>query len=140
MQNDFTKQDAIALRNSCVCLQTRDRARFLTQEYDRIMAPSGLRITQFSFMSILLAGPASIGDLAEAVGIDRTTLTRGLALLQRDEYITLEGGHDARTHVAALTEHGKRATQQAFALWKRAQAQYATSDTEKHNKGNMERV
>jgi len=138
MQTTFTQQDAIALRNSCACLQTRAKARFLTQEYDRILAPSGLRITQFSFMSILLTGSTTIGALAEIVGIDRTTLTRGLALLERGNYVVLEGGdHDARTRIAALTPRGTRATRQALVLWRQAQAQYAGADVE-NNEGRMQ--
>lgn len=121
-----TIQDISTIRSSCACLQARGKARFLTEEYDRIMAPSGLRITQFNLVAPLLVGPCSMSDLAKAAAIDRTTLTRNLRPLERKGFVTLHDGKDARTHIAALTAKGGRAATQAFSLWKVAQAQYAT--------------
>lgn len=125
------------MQASCACLQARGKARSLTQAYDRILAPSGLKITQFSLVSILLAGPSTIGELAEAVNIDRTTLTRGLAPLEREGFITINDGTDARMRVIALTDYGKATTLKAVSLWKLAQAQYADCGTE-NNKENGE--
>ncbi len=125
-QSTFTKQDILDMHSACACLQSRRKARSLTQEYDRILAPSGLKLTQFSLVSILLAGPLTIGELAEAVEIDRTTLTRGLMPLERDGYITLEDGpQDARQRIATLTTKGVHLTRQALELWKKAQGLYA---------------
>jgi DNA-binding MarR family transcriptional regulator len=124
----FSKQEILRLQASCACLQARSKARSLTEEYDRILAPSGLRITQFSLLSVLLAGPSTISELADAVNIDRTTLTRGLMPLQRDGYVAFEDGKDARKHIVALTAKGIRMTKEALELWKQAQALYAPSN------------
>jgi len=124
----ISREEISDMHASCVCLQTRSKARFLTQAYDRILAPSGLKITQFSVLSVLLAGPLTIGEIADLVDIDRTTLARNLMPLQRDGYVTLNGGQDARTRIMTLTTKSVRATEQAFKLWKQAQAIYAAPE------------
>jgi DNA-binding MarR family transcriptional regulator len=62
---------------------SRRAARAIARAFDRQLRPHGIRTTQFSLLAILeLKGPQSIGSLADAVGADRTTLTRNLALLE----------------------------------------------------------
>ncbi len=69
----------------CLCLHTRRTARLLTQFYDEALRPSGLRITQFLLMAAIHeAEPITHQPLADILGMDRTTLTRNLALLGRD--------------------------------------------------------
>jgi len=121
----MTKEEILSIRNDCECLQTRSRARKLTQAYDEIMAPSGLRITQFSAVSVLLAGDLTINELSTAIDIDRTTLTRNLVSLERDGFVTIASGDDARKRVVSLTGRGTMAAQKAYELWKKAQAMYA---------------
>jgi len=89
------------------------------------MAPSGLRITQFSAVSVLLAGDLTINELSTAIDIDRTTLTRNLVSLERDGFVTIASGDDARKRVVSLTGRGTMAAQKAYELWKKAQAMYA---------------
>ena len=64
---------------ACVCGRLRRAARALTQLYDDTMAPSGLRVTQFSLMRTLARrGPTRITDLAREALLDRTALSRNL--------------------------------------------------------------
>ena len=68
----------------CNCLAVRQAARRVTQFYDRFLAPSALRTTQFSILSWLSrAGPMSIHALAQAMVMDRTTLGRNILPLER---------------------------------------------------------
>lgn len=120
-----SKQSILAQHASCACTQARNTARYLTQKYDSELAPSGLKITQFNPLSILLAGPQTMSALAGDVGIDRTTLNRVLMPLERDGYVVTMDGKDARTRVIELTTKGRHATLQALDLWKQAQARYA---------------
>jgi hypothetical protein len=59
----------------CNCLALRQAARQVTQFYDRFLAPSGVRATQYSILAKLKrAGPMSINALAADMVMDRTTL------------------------------------------------------------------
>src|SRR5438874_13751675 len=69
----------------CVCSTLRMVSRAVTQLYDDILRPSGLRVTQFSILAtIARSGEAHLRQLEAALAIDQTTLTRSLSLLQRD--------------------------------------------------------
>src|SRR5215470_14944205 len=60
-------------------------SRAVTQLYDDILRPSGLRVTQFSVLAtIACSGEANLRQLEAGLAFDQTTLTRSLTLLQRD--------------------------------------------------------
>src|SRR5882672_12715122 len=72
----------------CVCSTLRMVSRAMTQLYDGILRPSGLRVTQFSTLAtIARSGEANLRQLEVALAIDQTTLTRSLNLLERDRMI-----------------------------------------------------
>lgn len=109
----------------CLCLHARRTARLLTQFYDDALRPSGLRITQFLLLSaIQQAQPVSHQALADILGMDRTTLTRNLALLERDGLaVIVKGTHDKRENYIRLTSAGQNAVQRAMPQWEQAQQQ-----------------
>ena len=65
--------------SNCLCFNLRKAARALTQTYDAALKPAGVTAPQFALLSTLAGyGPVSLSDLAAALGMDRTTLTRNL--------------------------------------------------------------
>lgn len=127
MKQTTSIDDILSIRDTCECLQARSRAHLLTQAYDEIMAPSGLRITQFNVVSVLMAGGLTMKELSIATEIDRTTLTRNLLPLEREGLVAITGGggDDARKRIVSLTDTGRRATEKAYILWQQAQAIYS---------------
>jgi DNA-binding MarR family transcriptional regulator len=108
---------------SCTCFNLRKAARAVTQLYDEFLRPANLRATQFSLLSVLAqAGTVSIGDLAEAAVMDRTTLKRNLELLERDGLVRIRPGADARVREVSLTPAARKRLVAAIPLWTRAQA------------------
>ena len=97
--------------------------RAVTQLYDDALRPSGLRVTQFSILAVLARmGAASVGELAGALAIDQTTLTRAIALLERGGLAERAPHADARVKSMRLTARGRVALGAARPLWERAQA------------------
>ena len=108
---------------TCACFNIRKAARAVTQLYDDMLRPTGLRTTQLTLLMLLRGhGPMSINRLADAAVTDRTTLTRNLAILEERELVRIRLGEDARVRVAELTEAGDEAVEAAFPLWQKAQA------------------
>lgn len=107
----------------CLCLASRRAARTITREFDQALRPQGLRATQFTLLATLqLAGPTSIGDLAELLSADRTTLTRNLAVAEHRGLVTLRTAHaDARSRIAAITPRGSRTLTAALPTWRKTQ-------------------
>jgi len=106
----------------CLCLASRRAARALTRAFDRHMRPHGIRATQFSILTnLMLRGPLPIGELAEFLGVERTTLTRNLALVEAEGWVDIRPGEDARARVVAVTKKGRAAVTSALPAWRKAQ-------------------
>lgn len=109
----------------CNCGMLRQAARHVTQLYDRHLAEEGLRATQFSVLAKLEnLGPLSIGELAHAMVMDRTTLGRAIRPLERDSLIEIALTEDRRRRSLRLTQAGKEKLQRAFVKWREAQSEF----------------
>jgi DNA-binding MarR family transcriptional regulator len=107
----------------CLCLASRRAARALTRAYDRRLRAEGIRATQLSVLVMLaLRGPTRMGVLADALGLERTTLTRNLALLEKKKWVKVRAGDDARARIVELTAMGRRKAEIAVPAWREAQA------------------
>src|SRR6266404_3876578 len=116
-----TRQDLGRL-SPCVCNTLRMASRAVTQLYDDVLRPSGLRVTQFNILAMIARmGEASLKQLEDALAIDQTTLTRSLNLLERDAVIERASHPDGRIKAMRLTPRGRRALGVARPLWARAQ-------------------
>ncbi|MGF1472153.1 MAG: MarR family winged helix-turn-helix transcriptional regulator [Rubrobacteraceae bacterium] len=107
----------------CAHRNLKHTVRSVTQHYDGWLAESGVRITQFTLLvACSLQGPVTVSELAERIGMDRTTLTRNLKPLERDgllEILTHES--DARVRVVQITGEGETTIARAYPLWQMAQ-------------------
>lgn len=109
---------------ACVCFNIRKAARAISQLYDDVLRPSGLRVTQFSILAVTRRlGPVTVTRLAEETVTDRTTLTRNLKILAQQKLIRINPGHDRREREVTLTDRGGAALAQAYPFWKKIQAQ-----------------
>lgn len=108
----------------CVCLASRRAARSITRAFDREMRPHGIRTTQFTILTMLeLCGPTPIGALAERLGMERTTLTRNLALLEAERWVESRAGKDdSRSRIVATAPKGRAIIAAALPAWRKAQA------------------
>jgi DNA-binding MarR family transcriptional regulator len=118
---------AIPVPASMVCYATalRKASRRLSALYDEVLAPSGLRLTQYAILGELAVGaPVAINELARALVLDRSGLGHSLRPLQRDGLVSLDQGTaDRRSVNVTLTEEGRRRYEAACALWRAAQDQ-----------------
>lgn len=113
----------------CNSSASRRAARYLSASYDRMLAPSGLRTTQFTILrKLALAERASISALADAIAMDRTTLAANLKPLERDGLLTVRPDeHDQRARMVQITEAGLSKLEQALPLWQSAQNQFESA-------------
>lgn len=106
----------------CAALRSRMAARAITRMYDEALRPSGLKITQFTLLVAIERDEAtSISQLADALGMERTTLTRNLSLLERKNFIKLGPEAFRRSRAMTLTRDGRAILQKALPLWRNAQ-------------------
>ncbi len=116
-----TSQPAI-----CNCLALRQAARHVTQFYDRFLAATGLRTTQYSILARLKRhGAMTINALAADLVMDRTTLGRNILPLQRDGLVAIgKSKTDRRSKELRLTATGAARLDAAYQAWLKAQAEF----------------
>jgi DNA-binding MarR family transcriptional regulator len=113
-----TAQDAA---RTCSCQQVRMAARAVTRAYDETLRPVGLRSTQFTVLvAASVANGIPLNRLATMLGLERTTLTRSLAGIEKEGLIQVENV-DGRTRNVVLTKRGADRLDRALPLWDQAQ-------------------
>ena len=110
------------LLDTCMCHKARMAARVVTRAYDDALRPTGLRATQVSVLAAVGArGALSIKSLADALQMERSTLTRNLRPLEKKGYVELAPERRYRSRVLTLTSAGRAALVRALPLWEGAQ-------------------
>ena len=108
--------------SSCTCFQLRRAARQVSQVYDHELAAVDLSLNEYSILRHTQAGPRLLGELADLLGMERTTLTRNLRPLLDAGWLQEARGDDARQRVVSLTPSGRKRIDSAKPHWQRAQA------------------
>ncbi|MFJ2985624.1 MULTISPECIES: MarR family winged helix-turn-helix transcriptional regulator [unclassified Pseudomonas] len=110
------------LTSECICTHLRRAARGVSRHYDEALVGFGINVAQFSLLRHLqrLDRP-SITTLAEAMGLERSTLGRNLRVLEADGLVALADGDDQRNRVVVLTAAGIERLQAAYPAWEQAQ-------------------
>ena len=102
----------------CACTSVRRAARVLTRAYDASLKPSGMNITQLAVMRTVRRHPGEpLSHLAENLMMDRTSLYRELASLQRRKWVSLKDGGDGQFRNAMITEKGSAVLAKADSDW-----------------------
>jgi DNA-binding MarR family transcriptional regulator len=126
METTTIDPELLHATRECACLAARARARLLTRLFDAHLRPHGLRSTQFSVLAALAqTGPILLGDLADLLGLERTTLTRGVAILEERGLVETVPAADARTRPLGITRAGEARLARALPDWQRAQQEAA---------------
>ena len=107
---------------ACLCSNVRRAALALTALYDEALAPYGMKMTQFSLLcAIERHGDPNLTELAEATGLDRSTLGRNLRVLEGLGLVAPSPGDDQRDRVVALTARGRKKVRAAAKAWANVQ-------------------
>lgn len=111
------------LTAECACASIRRASRSVTQLYDVVLAPLGLKSTQFVILRIL-AGHGAVPQwkLAQENAVAVETLSRRLAALRKRGLVTMEIRGARGEHVYRLTESGRELLDRAIPHWNRADA------------------
>ena len=107
----------------CMCGSFRRTSRALTQLYENALRPLGLRPTQLTILQVLTrTGELSQGRLGEMLAMDSTSLTRTLAIMSRQGWITERRGDDRRERWLRLAGGGERKLRTALPVWEKVQS------------------
>lgn len=108
----------------CVCTALRKASRAVTRVYDDRLASSGLTTTQFAVLrNLAREGDLPLSRLADLLVMDRTSLYRTLAPIERQGWIATSAGEQGRARQAALTPAGRDKMEAATAAWEACQSE-----------------
>ena len=103
---------------NCACLSLRKAARAVTQVFREALRPVGLQPTQFTLLVALrLLDTITVSALADEVVTDPTTLSRNLAVMERQGLVTVSPGEDRRTRLVRLADGGDEVLARALPIW-----------------------
>jgi DNA-binding MarR family transcriptional regulator len=117
-----------ATPQGCTHLKLRQLSRRVAQRYDAEIARAGLKGTQYSLLSaVVKLGPIRPVDLAAAMTLDASTLSRNLQPLLAAGWVVQVPGADARSRLLSATPQGQSKRVEAQRHWRAAQR--ALNDT-----------
>jgi DNA-binding MarR family transcriptional regulator len=106
---------------ACLGRAARRTANVVTRAYNKALAPLGIEVTQFTILcTIALEKAQSASELADLVGVERSTLARNLDRLVYAGLVAAEKG-DGRRVLHRITDKGADTIAEALPLWKQAQ-------------------
>ena len=107
---------------SCACTLTRRAARSVNQLYDAVLAPIGIRASQFILLQTIAdAGQVAQRDLAVALSASTETLSRRLATMRKHGWIELSIGSNQRERLYTITAAGREQLTRSLLCWRRAE-------------------
>ena len=114
---------AAEIEQACICQALRRVTRKVTQRYAAALKPVNLTAGQFTILAALSREkPIKLSTLADEIGMDRTTLTKDLAPLERRNLVSsIPNATDRRVRDLELSGEGKQLLRQAHPLWEAAQ-------------------
>ena len=115
-------ESAASVPRPCVCTTVRRVSRVLARAFDAVLEPIGLNVTQLAVLRAIQRHPNEpLTRVAEDLCMDRTSLYRAVSRMQRDGWLKIAAGADARSRTAEFTSRGRRVLHAADLPWGRAQ-------------------
>lgn len=138
---DPTVEQCVNMRTTCACFNLRRAARAVTQHFNTAFAGTGVTATQFIALAVLRAlGPTPVAQLADAIVVEPSTLSRNLSVLVKNGLVTLVAGKDRRQRAVSLTRAGRDALTRAYPIWVEAQRQIEASFADGEFRGALSQV
>jgi DNA-binding MarR family transcriptional regulator len=112
----------MSTRLPCYCATLRQATRVISQKYAAALRGTQLTNTQYTLLTVLTQMPKPrVNDLAEAMAMDQTTLSRTLKVMERDGLISTVSGADRRESRWLITARGRSRMARALPRWQKAQ-------------------
>ena len=121
--------ECLTMGLTCACYNLRRASRVVTQVFDSYFEELGIKSTQYTVLAALAyesEGKPTVTHLAQALVLEQSSLSRNLAVLERQGLIRLTAGEDdKRERIVMLTRAGRAALARGYPAWKAAQAAIA---------------
>ncbi len=120
MRDDLPLAVTHEVRDRCLCLHLQRAARAIGRHFDEALRPLKLTNGQYSLLvSLNRPRPPRMGEVAQLLAMDRTTLTANLKPLARRGLVEIVPDEkDRRGRRLSLTEAGLDLLAEALPIWR----------------------
>ncbi len=132
MDKELPLSVTLEVRDHCLCLHLQRAARAIARLFDEALRPLELSHGQFSLLISLNRPQAPrLGEVANLLALDRTSLTANLKPLERRGLLCVEADpEDKRGRRLRLTRKGRNLLKRALPVWRET---HAALDTLMHD-------
>ncbi|MDX2312509.1 MAG: MarR family transcriptional regulator [Gammaproteobacteria bacterium] len=117
-------QVADTIATDCLAVRVRLLNRTITAIYDDALRPLGLTAGQLNVLVVIAnRGPVSPGDIARRLNMEKSTVSRNLARMRDNDWITVAAGESGQKQRLTLNRRGKALLERALPAWEDAQTQ-----------------
>lgn len=121
-----------AMNRLCLSAALRKTERLVTRHYDRYLAKAGVTAVQLPILAFIAsAEEPTLRKVTQQFELDRSTLSRNLAVLQREGLVELGPSSGPKPGRLSLTRNGKSTLRRAWIQWKAAHEALLSSTGEK---------
>ncbi|MBY0459093.1 MAG: MarR family transcriptional regulator [Gemmataceae bacterium] len=121
----MAKRDPVReIAENCIAVRVRMLNRVVTGVCDAGLREHGISVAQVNLLvAVGHAGPLTPTDLAAALVLDKSTLSRDVTALLGNGWLRKTAGDDKRRHTLELTEAGRDQLVSLLPAWRAAQAE-----------------
>ena len=110
------------IARDCLAVRARLLSRVVCSVYDEALRPLGLKASQLNVLvAIQKLGPCAPGAIADALQLEKSSLSRNVERLRQNGWVAVEAADDARSHRLVVTAAGTRLLAAALEPWRAAQ-------------------
>lgn len=116
------KQQAIEIAQQmsqeCVARRLRQVTRTVTRLYDEALRPHGLTVNQLNILAVIISEKQiRPGQLAEALGMEKSTVSRTIDRMVGKGWLKVTPGQDSRTQLLTVTAKGHQLLLTVTPIW-----------------------
>lgn len=116
-----SRDECLHMARHCLSANLRRTERLVTRHYDSYLEPAGVTAVQLPMLAMIAtADEPTFRLLTEQLELDRSTLSRNLALLQRIGFVDIGPPSGPKPGLIQLTRKGVTVLRAAHVQWKRA--------------------
>lgn len=125
------KEIARQMTSHCIAMRLRQLNRMVTRLYDEALRPLGFTVNQLNILATVISrGPISPGQLAQMLGMEKSTVSRTIDRMCKHGWIDIGAGKDKRSQSLNATPQGRQLLVKAAPVWDELQANVIDSTAE----------
>lgn len=110
-----------AMRDQCLGSRVARLQRVISRQFDQKVRTLGLTMPQMEILAVLvMRGAVRPSVIADALSIERSTISRNVALMERNGWVTV-ATESGRTRTVSITRSGTHLLASASDAWNEAQ-------------------